>query len=174
MRKIHFQIMVLALLSFCVIPVAKADLISNADIMTTLMTSFKAAIEQQQSDRDYYMARLSEMNDISNALSDTLQDLADNSGDLEGAIDEAAGDNLVIEEYLKYLVANGYPHDVFLIPNGVQLSLEDLSALNSAIQDGDFNSLPNTTPVPEPATMLLLGSGLIGLAGYGRKKFLKK
>lgn len=38
---------------------------------------------------------------------------------------------------------------------------------------GGTGDTSGASPVPEPGTMLLLGSGLVGLASWGRKKFHK-
>mgnify|MGYP003573566090 FL=1 len=50
-----------------------------------------------------------------------------------------------------------------IFSKGSQLNFDNVRLSNDGI--------PN--PVPEPATMLLVGMGLAGLAGFGRKKFKK-
>jgi hypothetical protein len=75
-----------------------------------------------------------------------------------------------------------FPGEVFTLTGNYRYIKFDILSNYDIFSDYDYTGLSEVqfygeigpAPVPEPATMLLLGSGLIGLAGYGRKKIFKK
>lgn len=83
----------------------------------------------------------------------------------------------VLKHEIGHFLGLGFPHsnnpkDLMYKEYKVGVRIHPTQAQITAAKEGDYTY--KLTPIPEPSTLLLLGSGLTGIFAFGRKRLFKK
>jgi len=89
------------------------------------------------------------------------------------ADETGAGDGEIKSLNLNVTGLNWIHFDVFALETDLRGQTKLVTNLDGNPGSHDVTRKGETPPIPEPSTIMLLGSGILGLAIYGRKRFKK-